>query len=57
MLKAFGIALAIELLLVIAHGTISPSRRVLPLGGSDLSQLGVLLGLAAVYTELAMLIR
>ena len=53
MVEVFAIMLAVDLLLTIAQGTIPSFKRHLPLGGSDLAQLGVCLGLAAVYLELA----
>ena len=52
MLRAYGIALAVDILLVVANGTIPFCHGYLPLGGTDLAQLGVLLGLASVYSEL-----
>jgi hypothetical protein len=53
MVKVFAIMLAVDLLLTIATGLIPFLKRHLPLGGSDLAQLGVCLGLAAAYVELA----
>lgn len=53
MVEVFAIMLAVDLLLTIARGTIPFLKSHLPLGGSDLAQLGVCLGLAAVYLELA----
>lgn len=53
MVKVIAIMLAVDLLLTIARGTFPFLKRLLPLGGSDLAQLGACLGLAAVYLELA----
>ena len=46
-----GLALAIDLLLVCAEGVFVPQSQLLPLGGSNLAQLGFVLGLAIGLTE------
>jgi hypothetical protein len=53
MIEVLGLMLAAHLLLTIAQGTMPYFRRRLPLGGNELAQLGVCLGLAAVYIEVA----
>lgn len=48
---------AIEVLLVILEGTVRVCRKVLPLGGSHLAQIGVLFGGAVAGWELIGAIR
>ena len=51
-LRPFAYAAAGEVALIIIEGTIGSSWSVLPIGGSHLAQLGVLLGLALIVTEI-----
>jgi branched-subunit amino acid ABC-type transport system permease component len=43
---------ALELALVCAEGVVPGSGAILPLGGSPLSQVGVVFGVSFVFTEL-----
>ena len=45
------LALALEILLVCIEGVFMPSHAFLPLGGTHLAQLGLVLGLAVVIVE------
>ena len=46
------IALALEILLVCGEGVVPPSHGYLPLGGSHLAQLGLVLGLAITIVDI-----
>jgi hypothetical protein len=50
--RLITMALAMETLLVCVEGSIPASARYLPLGGSHLAQLGLVLGMAVVATHL-----
>lgn len=53
MLNRFvALALALESLLVCLEGTVPPCARFLPLGGSHLAQLGLVLGVAIAAEHL-----
>lgn len=54
-MKIILAAAAIEVLLVVVEG-LNPKLGFLPLGGSSVAQLGVLLGLALFATEMASLV-
>ena len=58
MLNRFvALALALESLLVCLEGCVPPCARFLPLGGSLLAQLGLVLGLAIVAEHLREAVR
>jgi hypothetical protein len=46
------IALALEILLVCGEGVVPASHNFLPLGGSHLTQLGLVLGLAVMVVDI-----
>jgi hypothetical protein len=50
--RLIAVALAFETLLVCVEGSIPASTRYLPLGGSHLAQLGLVLGVVVVVTHL-----
>jgi hypothetical protein len=55
--NAIRFTLAIEILLVCFEGVIPGAARYLPLGGSHLSQLGLILGLGIAASELCEVTR
>jgi hypothetical protein len=52
MLMAIRIALALELLLICCEGALPQLGGYLPIGGSEIAQVGISLGLSVVVTEL-----
>jgi hypothetical protein len=52
MTKAFTIGCSIILLLVIIESIFSYSQSFLPIGGSSISQIGVILGICVVVSQI-----
>lgn len=52
LLAVVRIALALETLLVCIEGVVPAARRILPLGGSHLAQLGLVLGVAIALADI-----
>jgi hypothetical protein len=50
-------AAALELLLVVAYAAFPRTRSRLPLGGSDIAQVGIVFGLAVALTEMIEIAR
>jgi hypothetical protein len=46
------VALAIDLALIVLDGAVPATRRFLPLGGSQISEVGIVLGMAVFLYEI-----
>ncbi|MBS0472684.1 MAG: hypothetical protein JSR60_16545 [Proteobacteria bacterium] len=57
MILAIQVALAVDLALVLLHGTIPSLSKLLPLGGSHIAQLGAVFAATALVVEIGAILR